>query len=318
VRCSCRDTGWVAIRCLSRWLRRPAITRWSCSRISGRRDCDEASIFSERGWTLDALGRETQAEQAFIEAIKRDPGFWRVYTDLGGFYFNHVQYQRALELFREALDLAPGNSTVLHNIGAAQLSMGDFEDALHTYQSLRDQQDSLSRSMISNIGTTYYNLGCFEESATFQQQAVTLAPNDHTALGRLAESCRFIGDRSDSATQLWRRAIELAEASPNQASWSTRGLLAVYQAHVGEFDEATRQIEAMWSLAPEVSIAYFFEAIVLRVSGDETGARAKVRQSLDHGFPSALMAADPDLNPKPTCPLTERMPLPPETCRISR
>ncbi len=279
---------------------------------------DEATIFTERGWTLDALGRQAQAEQAFVEAIKRDPSYWRVYMDLGGFYFNHVQYDRALELYREALDLAPGNPTVLHNIGSAQLSRGEFEDALRTFETLRERLDSPSRSLISNIGTVYYNLGCFEESATFQQQAVALAPNDHDALGRLAESCRFIGDRSDSAFRLWRRAIKLAETSPNQASWSTRGLLAVYRAHVGEFDEAIRQIEVMWSLAPEASIAYFFEAIVLRVSGDEESARVKVRQSLDHGFPPALMAADPDLNSAPTCSLPQRAPLPPEICRMDR
>lgn len=283
--------------------------------IAGEAHPDEATIFSERGWTLDALGREAQAEQAFIEAIKLDPRFWRVYSNLGNFYYNQVQYERALELFREALDLAPGNSTVLHNIGAVQLSLGDFEAALQTYEALREQQDSLSRSMISNIGTTYYNLGCFEEAAMFQQQAAALAPNDHTVMGRLAESCRFVEGRSDSARQLWRRAIELAESSPNQASWYTHGLLAVYRAHVGEFEGAARHLAIMWSLAPEASIAYFFEAIVLSASGDDAGAQAKVRQSLEHGFPPALMTTDPDLNPPPTCPLIERVPLPPETCR---
>ena len=40
-----------------------------------------------------------------------------------------MRYERALTLFRQVTDLVVDDTPVLHNIGAVELSMGDFEAA---------------------------------------------------------------------------------------------------------------------------------------------------------------------------------------------
>jgi hypothetical protein len=72
---------------------------------------------------------------------------------------------------------------------------------------------------------------------------------------------------------------------------------------------------ARWPVIREqtVTLTRSHRAEIVR---DETGARANAQQNLDRGFPPVLMVTDPDLNTPPACPLTERTPLPAETCRI--
>ena len=265
---------------------------------------DEAAVHGQRGQTLDRQGRNLEAEAAYLRAIELEPGYWSTYMDLGHFYYTHVQYAKALEVYRSVLDMVSDTSAVLHSIGAAQLAMGAFGDALETYEQVRSQQASPRRSTLTNLGIAHYYLGCFNESAYWQNEALKIAPNDHRLVGRLAESCRFVPDRRSSAQDLWSRAISLASTQRNQADWEAKGLIAVYSAHRGELERANAALAEMWSLNPVSSIANYFAAIVADKQGDTALRESRIRAALDDGFPEAMINFDPDLREVPQCPVT--------------
>ena len=275
-----------------------------------------ASIHGERGWTLNRLGQSIAAEAAFIRAIELEPGYFGGYLDLGNYYYAHVQYDKARRVYEQVLDLVTDDTSVRSNIATVQLNTGDFTGALSTYDLVRQKQVAPSRTTLSNIGTTYYYMGCYDEAATYQRQSVDLAPHNHEGWGRLAESCRFVDAAQDDTTALWRRAVELAQASPNRASWANKGLLAVYRAHLGDFETARDNLDAMWKLFPEQSIAHFYAAIVEQRSGNPAAARQAAARSLELGFPPALMSRDPDIHARMPCLLAERLPAATAACRV--
>ena len=102
---------------------------------------------------------------------------------------------------------------------------------------------------------------------------------------------------------MWRDAIELEKRERNQSDWESKGLVAIYHAHLGEAGDADRALQEMWSLAPEPSVAHFFTAIVAAKAGRD--AREATTSALAHDFPSVMLQADPDLNPPPNCPVAQ-------------
>ena len=263
---------------------------------------DNAEVYTQLGHTLDRLGRGADAEDAYIQAVALEPGFWGVYVDLANYYYTHAEYAKALELFERTLVMAgTERATVQHSIATVQLATGAFQKALQTYETVLRETGTPRRSTLTNLGMVNYYLGCYEDAARWQQRALQLAPRDHRLIGRLAESCRFLPDGERHARTLWATAIAAQSREQNQADWESQGLIAIYHAHRGEMDAARGALQVMWALEPEPSTAHYFEAIVTtKAGGDATAARML---ALDHGFPPALIDNDPDLHPPPACPL---------------
>ncbi len=270
----------------------------------------------ERALTLDALGRSEKAEADILQAIELEPGYWGGYFALANFYYDHAQYGKALAVYTEVEDLVSDDTALQHSIAGVRLAMGEFDAALAGYQYVASKQEPVARRTLSNLGTTHYYLGCFDEAAIYQRRAVNSAPNDHRVLGRLAESCRFVAGAESDAQALWRRAVTLVSVERNSTSWSNKGLKAVYQAHLGDFAEAQLSIDAMWGKNPVAAIAHFYTGIVQAKRGDEHGAQASARSALAAGFPLALLENDPDFYAPSACSLPQRADLAVQSCRI--
>ena len=275
---------------------------------------DEAEVFSQLGWTRAERGENQAAEAAFLKAIELDPRFWRVYSNLAGFYYDRADYAAAQELFHAALELAPDKDPVLLNVSAARAAQGDYEGSLATLKKVQSRQQPPRRGTLTNMGINYYYMGCFEESAFWQGRAVAVAPNDHWARGRLAESCRFVAGFEAGAKAHWRAALELVAYDQNQASWGNRGVAAVYHAHLGETREAEAALAQMWAMSPEPAMAHFYEAIVAARAGDRDRQAHSVQAALAAGFNPTMLEHDPDLYPPRACTMAAREPVDLSAC----
>ena len=279
----------------------------------------EADVAIARGWTLIALGRPIPAEASFVSAIELAPERWHGYAALANFYYDRAEYDKALRLFEQVPDMVADDTNLLHSIGAVRLAKAELDQALEIFGEIeRRQAPAPARSTLTNIGTTYYHMGCFKEAATYQKSAALGARSDHRVWGRLAESCRFIPGERERAEAIWLHAIELATYAQDRSRWDTRGLRAIYHAHLGEKDASFRELDAMWQAHPEPAIAHFFAAIVQTLGADAAAAQRSVDASLRAGYSEALLALDPDLNPVPTCPLEDRAEFRPDTCVLQR
>ena len=54
---------------------------------------------------------------ALEEKIKRDPQNSETWTQLGNFYFDHNEYEKAIDAYKKSIQLSPGNPNVLTDLG---------------------------------------------------------------------------------------------------------------------------------------------------------------------------------------------------------
>jgi tetratricopeptide (TPR) repeat protein len=252
-----------------------------------------------------------------MHAIELAAGDWRGYRALASYYYDHAEYEKAMRVFEQLPEMLSDDTNLLQSIGAVNLATGNLDVALESFTEVeRRQAPTPERRTLTNIGITYYHLGCFEEAAAYQKAAASRSDSDHRVWGRLAESCRFIPGERSTAEALWAHAVELARYAPDEQSWSTQGLLAIYHAHLGNHEASARAMEAMWASHPEPAIAHFFAAITQKLQGNQAAAEVSIQQSLKAGYSPAFLALDPDLNPVPACPLTQRVTHQPDTCTV--
>lgn len=78
--------------------------------LSLRRTPDSLGLLFERAKTLDALGRDAQAEQAYLDVLKVQADHFGALNDLGLLLCRLGKYEPALERFQAAVAAAPGNA----------------------------------------------------------------------------------------------------------------------------------------------------------------------------------------------------------------
>jgi tetratricopeptide (TPR) repeat protein len=73
------------------------------------------------------LGREEEARQTLQQLSQMDPDFAGTYNFLGSINAETGQLAEAVQLYRKAMKLDPGNGRTMHAAAMARLALGDFE-----------------------------------------------------------------------------------------------------------------------------------------------------------------------------------------------
>jgi len=125
-----------------------------------------------------------QAIAAYFKAKQLMPGCHLPLLYIGVEYGLTNNVKLAEKFFTEALDIAPEDPFVLHELGVTCFQNGDYEGAekqmlmaLNQVQSVK--QSTLSskwESLLNNLGHTARKLGKLEESLAYHQQALVLKP----------------------------------------------------------------------------------------------------------------------------------------------
>ncbi len=201
----------------------------------------------ELGMTLASQGEIREAETTLLGAEKLQPDHWPVHSALNDFYRNYDDQENRYELSARyamrVVELTPKSPVAWSNLGAAYHSLQQYEAAKAAWD--RALEISPSRGGYTNRGLQYYYDGQFAESAEMQLKAIELAPNDHRAWGRLAETYRVMGEDESLQQEAYAKAIELAEPmmTINRLDWQTGGLLATYYIHAGRENDASTLID---------------------------------------------------------------------------
>jgi tetratricopeptide (TPR) repeat protein len=147
----------------------------------------------------------------------------------------------AIPLFQKALAMDPGNPLLWLNLGVAQHRLGEYDQAMFSFDRCRSIDDdcseawasmgllcyeteryeeaemlyreALSRNKVApkswnNLGVLYFTLSNFEEARECFEQAVCLTPIYYDALFNLRDVCQELGD-ARAAQEYGRRLSEL-------------------------------------------------------------------------------------------------------------
>jgi serine/threonine-protein kinase len=241
-----------------------------------------------------AAGRKEDAVKSYQKATEVNPYYWYNYNALGGAYLRFGRNEDALAAYRKVTELAPKNGLGYLNVGNVYYRMGKWDEAVAAYKKSIEVEPTYLAHM--NLGTTYFYLKRYPEAVQMLEKAVEMSPQQEMAVGNLADSYRWSGQK-DKANATYDRAIALAQkglqTDPRNAQ--EMGSLALYYAKKGDTGTARNYIRRARAIAPNEVNFMYIEAIVQGMAGNTREAIAGLHAAFDKGYPVREAANDPDL-----------------------
>lgn len=250
-----------------------------------RMDSLDADLYRERAATYERLNHDSAAISDYKRAIELRPSYWAGYHGLGVFYSNRKQYQIALEAFREATRLAPENPRVFSNLGGVYYQLGLKDEARRYWE--RAIELGPEFRAYSNLGTLHYQEGRFDEAARMFERAVAIQPRDYRMWGHLGSTYEQLAGQEEKMRQAFSRAAELAEQqrSVNPHDANLLSLLAGYYAMLGSEHQAKELIARSLTLSPQ-SVQIMVRAAEIHERAGRRGEALRwIERLLKTGYP---------------------------------
>ena len=151
-------------------------------------------------------GRLPEAREQLEVAVRLAPEFAVAYGNLGLVRRRQGDVEGALEAYRAAIEIDPGQPTILHNLAALYRSLGREAEARIVLQSL----DHRGRTpyLLLMRGDFELHDGDLKTAARLYGQAVRMAPrlaDPHVAMARV----RWLQGRPKAARKSAARAVEI-------------------------------------------------------------------------------------------------------------
>ncbi len=241
-----------------------------------------------------AAGKQDDAVKAYRKATEINPYYWYNYNALGGAYLRFGRNDDALAAYRKVTELAPNNGLGFLNIGNVYYKQSKWDDAIQSYN--KSIAVSPTFQAYNNVGTIYFYLKNYPEAVQAYEKAVEIAPNQQEAVGNLADSYRWSGQK-EKADKTYDRAIALAvktlQTDPRNAQ--VMSSLASYYAKKGDSKTARNYMHRARAIAPNEVNFIYMEALVESMSGNTSAALSGFKTAFDRGYPVREVANDPDL-----------------------
>lgn len=147
-----------------------------------------SDYYIDYGMSLIKLGKYEDALKEFDQAyVNKDiiivnRNNKRVFRGKGIAYYYMLEFDKAIEEFRKALDireLSELDVDILYYISSSLMTIGSYEEAIKTYTSLIDL-DKKSAAAYDSRALCYRNLGDYEKSIADYDQAILVEPSNYS------------------------------------------------------------------------------------------------------------------------------------------
>jgi serine/threonine protein kinase/lipopolysaccharide biosynthesis regulator YciM len=215
------------------------------------------------------LDKAAQSYQQLIETYPRRGG---AYGDLGGVFAQQGQYEKAVEVTKQAMRLRPDLLTYFANLANDTLALQRFDE---TRQFIRDSQGRKQDVFIFH--DALYALAFFgSDSAAMaeQQQWFTGKPEENFGLGQAADTEAYAAHLS-KARELTKRAVDSAvraDSKETGAIW--QAIAAQREAAYGYSADAKQLATEALKLAPTSQGAQLEAALAFALAGDAPHAES--------------------------------------------
>jgi tetratricopeptide (TPR) repeat protein len=209
-----------------------------------------------------AFGQKGQMEKAieqYRDALEIKPDDAEIHSNLGSAFVKTGKLEEAIEQYRNALEIAPDDAEARNNLGFALFKKGELEDAIVQYRKAVEiaPDDAEARS---NLGFALSKKGQLEEAIAQYRKALEIAPENAGALSNLGNALLLNGDL-DGAINCLKKA---AAINPDQVeTWYNLGNGFLQR---GELDQAIASYQQAIKINPRyadtcanLGVAYFKE-----------------------------------------------------------
>ena len=145
-------------------------------------------IYKYIGAAYFDLSLHEQAQQAYEAALEVNPGNHTVLSNLGLIHEDHGNTAEALECYRKSLESKPDNAFVIHNIGTVTYKAGEYDKALKHFHKALALNPNLSTSHAMSA-RTYAHMGKFQEA---QDAFLKAGKCGYDSMGPLREELKAI------------------------------------------------------------------------------------------------------------------------------
>ena len=169
------------------------------------------------GRMAQKLGRWTDAENAFLDALKAEEGLPLAMVLLGSLFLRRTDRDpatnaRTAKAWLERAIAAAPSQMALSFLGTAHDRLGEREPAIEAFRRAIALDEFYAEAYL-NLGILLAGDGENEEAEVLLRKATQLDPNSHRAHGSLGAVLLQLGKHSEANEEL-RRAIEI---DPNDA-----------------------------------------------------------------------------------------------------
>jgi serine/threonine protein kinase/tetratricopeptide (TPR) repeat protein len=232
---------------------------------------------------LNVTGELDKAAQSHLETIESYPRDSRAYNNLGTVYGAQGQYEKAVEVARQALRLPPERLASYVNLVNYNLALQRIDE---TRQIIHDAQArKLDDYTLHSALYALAFLGADSAAITEQQQWFAGKPDyENFGLG-LASDTEAYGGHLGKARELTKRAVDYAikaDSKENGAIWQANA--AVQQAAYGNAAEARQSATEALKLAPASQGVGVEAALAFAIAGDTARAES-LAQDLGKRYP---------------------------------
>ncbi|MCX6877876.1 MAG: tetratricopeptide repeat protein [Verrucomicrobia bacterium] len=229
--------------------------------------------FYNQGVVLEKQDQVDAAIKRYREALELSPGYSNALLNLGKLLADTGQFAEAVNHYQEALRIRPGYADAHNNLGAALASLGRLDDAVAHYQeALRIRPDFAGAHL--NLGVALANRGQVDEAMTHYQQALEINPDQADAHNNLGVALDGRG-RVDEAMAHYQKALEI---KPDHAD--AHNNLGLDLANRGRADEAIAHYQQALEIKPNYAEAHLNLGMALAGRGQIDEAIADYQQAL--------------------------------------
>jgi serine/threonine protein kinase/tetratricopeptide (TPR) repeat protein len=230
----------------------------------------------------NVTGELDKAAQTFQEEIDSYPRYFSAYGNLGVVYSSQGQYEKAVEVTKPGMLLAPDRVVFYSNLANYALALQRFDEAQQIVREV--QARKLDSFVLRNALYALAFLGADSAAMTEQRQWFAGKPEESFGLG-LASDTEAYGGSLGEARELTKRAMDSAiraDSKENGAIWQAIG--AQQEAAYGYAAEARKAAAEALKLAPTSQGAESEAALALAMAGD-TARADSLAQDLGKRFP---------------------------------
>jgi len=171
---------------------------------------DSSRIWLKLGMTHAGLQDTESAIEAYRRAIELDPGNVKALNNLANVFFRQGLYEDAAEWYYKALELDPGYILAGYHYGWILRHQGRLDDAERVFLHVIEQEAANERDgktqmeALYFVGAIRFRKGDFESTATIMERVIRFAPGHPEARYYLAMAYRRLGRDEEALEQLER------------------------------------------------------------------------------------------------------------------
>ena len=248
---------------------------------------DHASEREKLNITADyyqnVTGELDKAAQAYQEVIESYPRDFAAYTNLGVIFAPQGEYEKAVQVTRQALQIEPDAVEVYENLANYGLALQQFDETRRTIQGLKARKlDDFA------MHSTSYGLAFLtnDSVAMEQNQSWLVSKPEFQNFGLAgASDTQAYGGHLNQARELTKQSVDAAiraDSKENGAIWWENS--ALREAAFGNLTEAKLAAADGLKLAPASQGAQAEAALAFAMAGDASRAQA-LADDLNKRFP---------------------------------